>query len=171
MIPTSLIVFVAVTSLAVVLQMAILFALYLSVRKTTAQVESIAADFQRRSTPIMENARDILADATPKLKEITSNLTEASRSVKTHAETMGNAAAEIAMRAKTQVIRADDIISRTMDRVEKTSDVVHNSVLSPVRHVQGIVQALSIGLSAFMHQKRDRRDDKRRSAADDGMFI
>ncbi len=171
MIPTSLIVFVAVTSLAVVLQMAILFALYLTVKRTTAQVESIAADFQRRSTPIMENARDVIADATPKLKEITSNLTLASRSLKTHAETLGNAAAEMAIRAKTQVIRADDIISRTMDRVEKTTDVVQNSVLSPVRHVQGVVHAISIGLSAFLNQKRERRHEKTRGSSDDGMFV
>lgn len=169
MIPTSLIVFVAITSVAVVLQMAILLALYLTMKRTTAQFESIALDFQRRTTPIIENARDIIADATPKLKEITSNLTEASATLKNQAETLGNAAVEIAVRARNQVAHADDIVSRALERVDKTTE---NSVLTPVRRVQGIMQALSVGLGALLSQKRQGRQERQSGAAgDEGMFV
>lgn len=172
MIPTSLIVFVAITSVAVVLQMAILLALYLTMKRTTAQVESIALDFQRRTTPIIENARDIVADATPKLKEITSNLTEVSATLKNQAETLGNAAVEIVVRARNQVVHADDIVSRALDRVEKTSESVQNSVLTPVRRVQGIMQGLSIGLGSLLNQKRQGRQERQAGpAGDEGMFV
>lgn len=172
MIPTSLIVFVAITSVAVVLQMAILLALYLTAKRTTAQVESIALDFQRRTTPIIESARDIVADAAPKLKEITSNLTEASATLKTQAEVLGSAAVEIAVRARNQVVHADDIVSRALDRVDKTTESVQNSVLTPVRRVQGIMQGLSVGLGAFLNQKRQTRQQRQGGPpGDEGMFV
>lgn len=172
MIPTSLIVFVAITSVAVVLQMAILLALYLMMKRTTAQVESVALDFQRRTTPIIENARDIISDVTPKLKDITTNLTEASATLKNQAETFGNAAVEIAIRARNQVVHADDIVSRALDRVEKTSESVQNSVLTPVRRVQGIMQGLSVGLGALLNQKRQPRQERQGGVAgDEGMFV
>ena len=162
--------FVAVTSVAVVVQMLILLGLYLEVKRATAQAENIALDFQRRTTPLVENVRDILADATPKLQEITSNLTEASETLKRQAETLGDTAVEMAIRARNKVAQADDMITRTLEKVEKTTGAMQDSMLSPVRRVNGILQGLSVGIGAFLNQKRDTRRE-RRSANDEGMFV
>jgi methyl-accepting chemotaxis protein len=161
--------FIAITSVAVVLQMLILLGLYLTVKRTTAQVESIAGDFQRRATPIMENARDILADATPKLKEITSNLTETSATLKKHAGTLGDAAVEVAIRARNKVVQTDEMLTRTLERVDRTTGAVQNSVLSPVRHVNGFLQALSVGIGSLLNQKKEGRTERRTN--DEGMFV
>lgn len=167
---TALTVFIAITSVAVVLQMAILFGLYLTVRRSSAQMESIALDFQRRVIPIIENTRDVLADATPKLKEITSNLTEVSDTLRKQAATLGDAAVEMAVRARNKVAQADEMISHTLERVERTTGAMQNSVLSPVRRVNGILQGISVGIGAFLNQKRERTDRERRTN-DEGMFI
>jgi hypothetical protein len=167
---TALTVFIAITSVAVVLQMAILLGLFLTVRRIGAQMESIALDFQRRVIPIVENTRDVLADATPKLKEITSNLTEVSDTLKKQAATLGDAAVEMAMRARNKVAQADEMISHTLERVERTTGAMQNSVLSPVRRVNGILQGISVGIGAFLNQKRERNDRERRTN-DEGMFI
>jgi hypothetical protein len=167
---TALTVFIAITSVAVVLQMAILLGLFLTVRRIGAQMESIAFDFQRRVIPIVENTRDVLADATPKLKEITSNLTEVSDTLKKQAATLGDAAVEMAMRARNKVAQADEMISHTLERVERTTGAMQNSVLSPVRRVNGILQGISVGIGAFLNQKRERNERERRSN-DEGMFI
>src|SRR5436305_14777895 len=148
-------VFIAIASVAVVLQMLILLGLYLSVKRTTTRVESIALDFQRRATPIMENARDVLADATPKVKEITSNLTEVSATLKRQATTSGDTAAEMAVRAKNKVAQAGEMVTRTLERVEKTTGAVQNSVLFAVRRVDGILHGSSAGIGAFRNQKLD----------------
>lgn len=163
--------FVAITSVAVVLQTLILLGLYLSLRRSASQMEGIVLDFHRRATPLIENARDILADATPKVKEITSNLTEASVTLKKQASTLGDTAVEIAMRAKNKVAMADDMMTRTLDRVEKTTGAVQNSVLLPVRRVNGILQGISVGIGAFLNQKREVREERKRSTNDEGMFV
>ena len=164
-------VFIAITSVAVVLQMVILFALYFAVRRTTSQAESIALDFQRRATPILENARDLIADATPRVKEITSNLTEASSTFRRQAETLGNTAVDVALRARNKVAQADDVLTRTLERVEKTTGAVQNSVLSPVRHVNGVLQAISVGVGAFLNRKREVQQRQRNNNTDEGMFV
>jgi len=170
---TLLTIFIAITSAAVVLQMLILLGIYLTVRRTTSQMESIALDVQRRATPLLENARDIVADATPKVKEITTNLAEASANVKRHATTLGETAVEIAVRAKNKVAQADDMVTRTLERVEKTTGAVQNSVLSPVRHVNGVLNAISVVIGSLLNQKRGTRNQQRQrpTSGDEGMFV
>ena len=168
---TALTVFIAITAAAFVLQTLILLGLYLTTREKSAKMEAAFSDFQRRLTPLIENARDILADATPKLSIATSNLAEASATLKSQAGVLGDAAVEVAIRARNKVAQADDMLTRTLERVEKTTGAVQNSVLSPVRRVNGILQGLSVGIGAFLNQKREVRDDQRRNTNDEGMFI
>jgi hypothetical protein len=168
---TALTVFIAITSVAFVLQVSILLSIYLNVRRTSADLHSVAADFQRRMTPIIENARDLLADATPKVKEITSNLTETSATLKRQATTLGDMAVEMALRTRNKVAAADDMMTRTLERVERTTGAVQNSVLFPVRRVNGILQGISVGIGAFLNQKREVREEQKRSTNDEGMFV
>ena len=163
--------FIAITSVAVVLQMLILLGIYLTMRRTTSQVHDIATDFQRRTTPLIENARDIIADATPKVKEITSNLVETSATLKKQTATLGDTAVDLAVRAKNKVVAADDMVTRTLERVEKTTGAVQNSVLLPVRRVNGILQGISVGIGAFLNQKREVKEERKRSTNDEGMFV
>ena len=163
--------FIAITSAAVVLQTAILLGIYLAVKRTTAQMEGISLDFQRRVNPILENARDILADATPKLREITTNLNEASSTLKRQAETLGDTAVEIAVRAGNKVAQADEVLTRALEGVERATSAVQNSVLSPVRRVNSVLHAISVGIGAFLNQKQRGRDDGRRGPGDEGMFV
>lgn len=166
-----LIFFIAVTSVAVVLQMLILLGIYLQTKRVTDQAENIALDLHRRTIPLLENARDILADSTPKIKEATANLAEASATLKSQAETLGNTAVEIAVRARNKIAQADDMVTRTLERVERTTGAVQNSVLSPVRRVNGILQGISVGIGAFLHQKRDARQENQPNPNDEGMFV
>jgi methyl-accepting chemotaxis protein len=162
--------FIAVTTVAVVLQMVILLGLYLAVKRSTAQAENIALDFQRRTTPLIENARDILADATPKLEALTANLNDASETFKRQAESLGDTAVEIAIRARNRAVQADELITHTLERVEKTTEAMQDSVLSPMRRVTGILHAINTGVGVFLNQKRDTRRE-RRGSNDEGMFV
>jgi hypothetical protein len=168
---TALTVFIAITAAAVVLQMLILLGIYLTMKRATGQAENIALDLHRRVNPILENARDIMADTTPKLRMITANLTETSATLKRQAETLGDTAVEVAVRARNKVIQTDDLVTNVLERVEKATGLVENSVLSPVRYVNGILQGLSVGLGAFLNQKRANRSQRQRHGNDEGMFV
>ena len=73
-------------------------------------------------------------------------------------------------RTRLQVIRADELLNRTMDKVEETSDIVHKTVVSPLRHVSGVMSAISTGVEVFLGQKR-RQGKNGMGVPQDEMFI
>jgi len=94
--------------------------------------------------------------------------------LKTQMDRLDATVNDIVDRTRLQVIRADDIVTRTLDRVEETSELVQHTVVSPVRQISGIVQGLSVGISAFLSQTRTsrrRRSNAARVTQDEELFI
>src|SRR3954470_13944908 len=163
-------IWVAVTSLAVLIQAGILVALYVSVRKTSARMEAIATDLHTKTAPILESTQAIVVDSRPKIEAITDNLMVASASIKSQVERLDATVSDAVDRTRLQIIRADDLVTRTMDRVEETTDVVHNTVISPVRQMAGLVTGLTTGIGAFFG-RRGAAAQREDSPQDEEMFI
>jgi hypothetical protein len=162
-------IWVAVTSLAVVIQAGILVALYISVRKTSARMEAIVSDLHTKTAPILESTQAIVVDSRPKIETITDNLVAASTSIKSQVERLDATVSDAVDRTRLQIIRADDLVTRTMDRVEETTDVVHRSVISPVRQMAGLVSGLTTGIGAFFGRRPS--DNREEATQDEEMFI
>jgi hypothetical protein len=167
---TLLRVFIAVTAGAVVLQLIILVALYVAVRKSTAKMEALATEFTSKTLPTVEAAQRMLVELRPKIEVLTTNLSESSVLVRNQLGRIDATLTDALDRARLQVIRADELLHRTLDRVEETSDVVHKTVLSPLRQVNGLMAAISTGVEVFLGKKR-RHPKNGGSAPQDEMFI
>jgi cellulose biosynthesis protein BcsQ len=162
-------IWIAITSLAVVIQAGILVALYVSVRKSSARMETILSDLHKKTTPILESTQSIVVDSRPKIEAITDNLLAASTSIKSQVERLDATVSDAVDRTRLQIIRADDLVTRTMDRVEETTDIVHKTVISPVRQMAGLVTGLTTGIGAFFGRRgNSERED---SPQDEEMFI
>jgi len=169
---TLLILFIAIAALAIALQAGVLFALYKAVVQSSARMEAIATRIEQQTTPVLATAHAILDDARPKVAEITSNLAASTATVRAHVSQVAEATGEIVERARMQAARLDDMISSTADKIENTTEFLQNSVLGPVRRVQGIVQALSAGLSFFRNARnRSQARQAARAPEDEEMFI
>jgi uncharacterized protein YoxC len=168
---TVITIFVIVAAVAIVVQMAILFALYKAMRQTSARMEGIASRIEQQATPVLTTAAAILDDAKPKIAEITSNLAESSAAIRTHVAHVGQAAEEITERVRTNAARLDDMVHNAANKVEATSELLQEKVLSPMRRVRAIVSALNTGL-AFLKSNRPRRSGNSGKMEDDEeMFI
>jgi hypothetical protein len=167
-------VFIAVTAAAVLLQAAILVALYLSMRKSSARMEALALEVKSKAVPTLESAQAMLTELRPRLTVIADNLMETTHSVRAQVERMDATVSDAVDRARLQVIRADELLSRTLDRVEETSDMVHKTVISPVRQFSGLLQGVTAGIE-FLLGGRGRRNggsrEARRPVPQDEMFI
>ena len=150
-------IFIYATAVAVILQMFILLGLVISVRRTSAKVEKLASEVHGRALPVLASAETILNDARGKIDVVMNNLVSTTGTLKTQMDRLDATVNDIVDRTRLQVIRADDIVTRTLDRVEDTGELVQRTVVSPVRQVSGIVQGLSVGISAFLSQTRSRR--------------
>ncbi len=168
-------IFIYATAVAVVLQMFILLVLAISLSKTSAKVEKLASEVQGRALPILASAETILNDSRGKIDIVMNNLVATTGTLKTQMDRLDATVNDIVDRTRLQVIRADDIVTRTLDRVEETSELVQHTVVSPVRQISGIVQGLSVGISAFLSQTRTSRRRRSSNAArvtqDEELFI
>ena len=167
---TWLMIFIAVTSFAVLLQAFIMVALYLSVRKSTAKMEALATEIKEKALPTMETVQSFLVEVRPKIDTIATNVSESSALVKNQLARIDATLTDALDRTRLQVIRADELLNRTMDKVEETSEFVHKTVVSPLRHVNGFMAALSTGVEVLLGQKR-RHGKNGMGVPQDEMFI
>lgn len=158
--------FIGLTAVAILMQAAILFALYMTVRKTTTRMEALAGEFKTKTLPTVETAQAMLVDLRPKIDQIVGNVThitgsaqDSAKIVHSQMERIDDTMNDVLDRARLHVIRADDLVGRTLDKVEDTSEKVHRTVLSPIRHFSGLMQGLSVGVETFLGQRRRSRSD------------
>ena len=170
---TILTVFVIATCLAVIIQAGILVAMFVSMKKTSERMESLAKRVEEKALPVLESTRAILEDATPKLKEITANLAEVSGSIKSQVTRMDATFNDAVDRTRLQVIRVDELVSRTIDKVEETTEMVQHTVLTPLKQLTGVIQGLSVGVGAFLARRRKASMESGAAGRgdDDEMFI
>ena len=146
--------FIIVTAIALVIQVAILVALFIAVRQTSGRVEALASEVKTKALPTIETAQAMLVELRPRVTEIVANVEHSARIARAQIERVDATVSDAVDRTRLQVIRADELINRTLDRVEETSDMVHRTVVSPIRQMQGLVQGLSAGLEFFLGRKR-----------------
>ena len=169
---TVLTAFIAVTAFAVVIQMGILVALFLSVRKTSAQVLTLADSIERRAVPALDAANSILVDSRGRMTEIVANLAAISSSLRSQVDRFDSTFGDAMDRTRRQVIRADGMLTRTMDHVEETTETLHQGVIGPVRQMAGLVTGLTVGIDTFLKLARKLpRRERVPVSQDEEMFI
>jgi outer membrane murein-binding lipoprotein Lpp len=161
-------IFVGVTAAAVVLQAGILVALYVAVRKSSSRMEELATQVKAKVLPTADTAHSLLIDLRPKIDTIATNVSESTTLVRSQIERLDASVTDVIDRTRLQVIRADELLNRTMDRIEETTEVVHRTVVSPVRHLSGLIQGVTAGVEFLLGGKRRTRDV---TVPQDEMFI
>lgn len=166
--------FIALTGAAVLLQACLLAAMYLAMRKSSARMEAIASEVKGKAIPTLELAQSMLTEVRPKLQVIADNLQEATTTLRAEIERVDATVNDVVDRARLQIIRVDELLGRTLDRVEQTSEMVHQTVISPVRQVSGLVRGITAGVEFFLGSRGRRNGgsrEVRRPVQQDEMFI
>jgi hypothetical protein len=176
-------IFIAIAA-AVVLQAMILVAMYLAVRKVGAKVEALATEVQGgllpkvtalttqvKDTvlPAVGTAHAMLLELKPKVEAVADDIKSTTAIVRAQAVRIDATLTDIVDRTRLQVIRADEMVNRTMDKIEETGELVKKTVVSPVRHISGVVRGVSTGFEVFFGGRRRRRNGN--GATQDEMFI
>jgi hypothetical protein len=167
-------IFIALTAIAILLQAGVLLAMYIAIRKSSQRMEALATEVKGKIMPSLDQVGQMLTEMRPKLNVIVDNLQDATTVMRSELKRVDATVNDVVDRARLQVIRADELLSRTLDKVEHTSDMVQKTVVSPVRHISGLMQGISVGLE-FLFSKRGRRNggsrEDRRPVPQDEMFI
>jgi len=161
-------VFIAVTAVAVLLQMAILAGMFVAVRKTSAKVESLAEEVKTKVLPTAELAHSMMLELRPKIETVADNVSVSTTMMRTQLERIDATLTDIVDRTRLQFIRADEFVNNTMDKLEETREAVQRTVVSPVRQISGLMHGVTAGVEAFFSRKRQRNSV---NAPQDEMFI
>jgi ABC-type transporter Mla subunit MlaD len=157
--------------IAVAIQAAVLIGVLLTVKKSSAKMESLAEELQKRTLPVLDATNAMLQTARPQVETIVSNLAEASTMLKDQVSRIDQTVTDVVDRTRLQVVRADELVSRTMDKVETTTDFVQHTVVSPVRQVAGVLQALTTGMNVLFGKRRASGNGRAAGVPRDEMFI
>jgi|SRR5579864_8391206 len=163
--------FIIVTCIAVIIQAGILVALFFSVKKSSARMEAIASNVESRTIPLIDSARAILDETGPHFKDVAANLADISSTLKMQAERVSATVENIVDRTQSQASRVDELVSRTINKVEETTDMVQHTVIAPVRQISGLVQALSVGVTSYLHRRRKAMGEGPGAMEDEELFI
>src|SRR5215468_10688996 len=165
---TVLTIFVVVTALAVLLQALILVGMFFAVRKTSAKMESLAEEVKTKVLPTAELAHEMITELRPKVTTVLDNVSVSTTVLRNPMERVDATLTDIIDRTRLQVIRADEFVNHTMDKLEETREAVQRTVVSPVRHITGLMHGLTAGFEAFFSRKRGRESA---NVPQDEMFI
>ena len=165
-------IFTAVTAAAVVLQALVLVGILIALRKSSSRVEALAEEIRGKALPAIDTAQTIMNNSREKLDTILTNVQETSTVVRGQMDRLDKTLNDVVDRARLQVIRADELVTRTIDQVEEATEAVHQTVVSPVRQISGILQGVSVGVEAFLRGRSGRRrTGDGVGVPDDDMFI
>lgn len=163
-------IFVAIVAVCFVGQLVALLLLLKAIKESSQRVESIADRMEQRAGPLLDAAQGILSEVKPRISEITTNLGEAAATIRSQVAHAAEATGEVVERVRMQAARLDDLVHSTAEKVEQTTDFLQNSVITPVRRVHAILQAVNAGIG-FLRRSRASKKGPQLATEDEEMFI
>jgi uncharacterized protein YoxC len=176
---TLLLLFVAITGLAVLLQAIILFAIYISVRHAARVIREDTESLRSAVMPIiyntrdlLTNSRDLLAQVTPKVEAAVDDLAAAASGLRLKTYEIQVAADKIVERVQRQSDRIDGMFSNALDSVDRAGVFVAEVVAKPVRQVAALLASVKAVVGSLRTPVRSvRSTNNARPESDQESFL
>jgi hypothetical protein len=166
---TLLVVFIALTGAAVVLQAFVLLAIYIAIRKTTKSVLDEVQEVRTAVLPLINQSRDLLNRVGPRLESISTDLSELTRSLRVQSADLQSAATEALERVRAQTSRMDFMFSKFLDTVDRAGGFVAQTISLPLRQASAIVATAKAVVGALRNPPP--RPAHTHATADKDMFV
>jgi hypothetical protein len=162
--------FIIIAAIAIVIQMAILLAMFVQLKASLEQFTRLANDLHARVDPILLRVTRILDDSEDRIASIMGDAAEITRIARGQAQKVDRVFTDTVERLRIQVIRADHILTGTLEVVEDAGTKVRNSFLGPIQQASALLKGLKVGLDFIRGQKR-RRPEPDSAPQDEELFI
>jgi hypothetical protein len=171
---TTLIIFVVVTSIAVVIQAAILAGLFAQMRKLNERIISVLDEVHTKVTPVIGRVDDLLRDTKPQIVNIVSDASDVVGIARSQAIKVDRVLTETIDRMRLQLIHMDQLLTGLLETVEETGSTVRRTITGPVRQASAIIQGIKVGLDILRSRRSNGTPTEDVGAAetsDEGLFI
>lgn len=161
--------FIVVACVAIVIQMAILLAMFVTMRAAVQTFTRIATDLQARIHPILSRVTRIVDDSEDRIRSITSDTAEITRLARSQAQKVDRVFTDAVERLRAQVIRADHILTGTLEVIEEAGTTFRTRLWKPVQQASALIKGFKAGLEILRGNKSSPESDA--AHQDEELFI
>ncbi len=166
---TLMLVFVALTGLAVLLQAMILLAIFVALRKTAQQMHDQVDDLRTSVLPVLTESREFLARVGPKLDSVATDLAELAHGLRAQCVDLQATATEMLEKVRHQTSRLDAMFTSVLDTVDRAGGVVTQTVRMPLRQLSAIAASVKAVVTTLRNGTPS--PAQTHSPADKDMFV
>lgn len=166
---TLLIIFVALTGVAVLLQALILLGMLLAMLRAIKFGQEKAEELRSMTLPMLTEAREFMSRVGPKVDSVATDVAELVHRVREEGAEMQLSANEILERVRRQTTRIDSMLTGVLDTVDRASGAVSHVVSVPLRQVSAFAAAAKAVFGALRNGSP--APARTHSAADKDMFV
>jgi hypothetical protein len=161
--------FIAVATVAIVIQMAILLAMFIQLQAAIKNFTRIAVELQARIDPILVRTNRILEDSEDRIRSIMGDAAEVTRVARSQAQKVDRIFTDAVERLRLQIIRADQILTGTLEVIEEAGSTIRDKVWEPINRVSAVLKGVKAGIDFIRGQRRPQPDAA--ATQDEELFI
>jgi Bacterial protein of unknown function (DUF948) len=162
--------FSIVAAIALVVQVGILIALFLQLKRTTESINRVVNDLHSRMGPILTRTQLLLDDTQPKIATLVEDASQIVYLARGQAQKIDRIFADATDRLRGQLVRADRILTGTLEAVEDVGVNVKRGFWGPVQKASALVQGIKVGLDV-LRSRRGSAPARESVEQEDELFI
>ncbi len=164
--------FIIIAAVAIVLQMAVLVAMFVQLKMSMQEFTRIANDLQGRVDPILLRVNRILEDSEGRISSVMGDTAEITRLARGQAQKVDRVFTEALERLRIQVIRADQILTGALEVVDEAGTKFRNTLWGPIRQASAVMKGIKVGLDMLRRQQNNKPEaDSDPVSQDEELFI
>jgi len=163
--------FSIVAAIALIVQVGILIALFLQMKRTTESINKVVNDLNTRVGPILTRTQLLLEDTQPKIANLVEDASQIVYLARGQAQKMDRIMTEATDRVRGQLVRADRILTGTLEAVEDAGFAVRRNFMGPVQKASALVQGIKIGLDVLRSRRGNKTSVRETVEQEDELFI
>lgn len=165
----ALVVFVALTGLALMIQAIVMLVAFITMRKTIVSIHSDVQEMRTSVMPILSKSKETLENVAPKIESIAADIADLTQRFKERGAEVDSTVSEILGRIQKQTGRVDSMVTGMIDGVEHAGTVVTDTVARPVRQITAMLASAKAFLSVLATGRRP--GQRAEVIADQDMFV
>jgi methyl-accepting chemotaxis protein len=153
-------IFIVVAAVAIVIQAAMITALFLQMKRLAERLERFTGDLESRLAPILSRVQTLLEDTQPKISEMVADAAHVVYLARAQAQKVDRVFTEASDRLRGQLVRADRILTGALEAVEDAGTKFTHSVWRPMHKVSALMQGIKVGIDLLRSRRGNRRPEE-----------
>ena len=162
--------FVIIASVAIVMQAAMLIAMFFTLRESLQRITKITTELHDKLDPILTKTNYLLEDSRTRITSMVADWAEFSQIARNQAVKFDRVVSEGMELLRVQIVRADQILTGVIETADDVGTQFRKSILGPVTQVAAVIRGVKAGLDFFSNPKKS-NSERARAQSDEELFI